>query len=154
MRVGLQQVEHADLRSADPASPTRRALSDTGSNVTPMTDTELLTTVIGGVSATAELNEVSQPLGYAVTHTTRGVIGGTEHQSQRFTLHRLDKPVASGPSFSTTEDVRAALAEIAKLPRWRIELAENDSVVFDPAELTITDTASGESFCLRAGALV
>ena len=44
------------------------------------------------------LNEISQPLGYAVTATT-----SVEDQStQQFTVHRLDQTVASGPKFATT----------------------------------------------------
>jgi hypothetical protein len=60
------------------------------------------------------LNEISQPLGYAVTATT-----SLEDQStQRFTVHRLDQTVASGPTFATTEEVRAHFEAIAKLPLW------------------------------------
>jgi hypothetical protein len=46
------------------------------------------------------LNEISQPLGYAVTATT-----SLEDQStQQFTVHRLDQTAASGPKFATTEE--------------------------------------------------
>ena len=88
------------------------------------------------------LNEMSQPLGYAVTANT-----SVEDQStQVFTVHRLDQTVASGPKFATTEEVRAHLEAIAKLPLWRLDLVNNSAIVFDPAQLEVTDATSGESF--------
>jgi len=42
------------------------------------------------------LNEISQPLGYAVTATT----SVEDPSTQRFTVHRLDRTVASGPKFA------------------------------------------------------
>jgi hypothetical protein len=38
--------------------------------------------------------------------------------------------------------------EIAKLPRWRLDL-DDDSIIFDPETLTITDRNTDESFSLR-----
>jgi hypothetical protein len=88
------------------------------------------------------LNELSQPLGYAVTATTT-----VDDQSmQHFTIHRLDKTVANGPKFATIEEVRAHLEAIAKLPLWRRDLVNNSAIVFDPAELEITDPTTAESF--------
>src|ERR1700757_4864319 len=60
------------------------------------------------------LNEISQPLGYAVTAATTA----DDQSTQQFMVHRLDQPVASGPRFATTEEVRAHLEAIAKLPLW------------------------------------
>src|ERR1700676_4385821 len=95
------------------------------------------------------LNEISQPLGYAVTATT-----SVEDQSmQQFTVHRLDQTVASGPKFATIEAVRAHLEAIAKLPVWRLDLVNNSAIVFDPAELEITDPRRGESFSFRGWGL-
>jgi hypothetical protein len=95
------------------------------------------------------LNEISQPLGYAVTATTT-----VEDQSmQQFTIHRLDQSVASGPKFATIEEVRAHLEAIAKLPLWRLDLVNNSAIVFDPAELEITDPTTGESFSFRGWGL-
>ena len=95
------------------------------------------------------LNEISQPLGYAVTATT-----SVEDQSaQEFTVHRLDQTVASGPRFATTEEVRAHLQAIAKLPLWRLDLVGNSSILFDPAELEVTDVTTGESFSFRGWGL-
>jgi hypothetical protein len=95
------------------------------------------------------LNEISQPLGYAVSATT-----SVEDQSaQYFTLHRLDQPVASGPKFATTEEVRAHLEAIAKLPLWRLDLVNNSAIVFDPAQLEVTDATTGESFSFRGWGL-
>ncbi|HTQ19367.1 hypothetical protein [Mycobacterium sp.] len=95
------------------------------------------------------LNEVSQPLGYAVSATT-----SVEDQStQQFTLHRLDQLVASGPKFATTEQVRAHLEAIAKLPLWRLDLVNNSAIVFDPAQLEVTDATTGESFSFRGWGL-
>ena len=91
------------------------------------------------------LNELSQPLGYAVTATTT-----VDDQSmQHFTIHRLDKTVANGPKFATIEEVRAHLEAIAKLPLWRRDLVNNSAIVFDPAELEITDPTTAESFSFR-----
>jgi len=85
------------------------------------------------------LNEISQPLGYAVTATT-----SLEDQStQQFTVHRLDQTVASGPKFATAEEVRAHFEAIAKLPLWRLDLVNNSAIVFDPAELEVTDATTG-----------
>lgn len=95
------------------------------------------------------LNEISQPLGYAVTATTSVEVQST-HQ---FTVHRLDQPVASGPRFATTEEVRAHLEAIAKLPLWRLDLVNNSAIDFDPAQLEVTDATSGESFTFRGWGL-
>ncbi len=95
------------------------------------------------------LNEVSQPLGYAVTATT-----SVEDQStHQFTVHRLDETVASGPKYATTEEVRARLEAIAKLPLWRLDLENNSAIVFDPAALEVTDATTGESFSFRGWGL-
>ena len=95
------------------------------------------------------LNEISQPLGYAVTAMT-----SVEDQStQQFALHRLDQNVGSGPKFATAEEVRARLEAIAKLPIWRLDLVDNSGIVFDPAQLEVTDATSGESFSFRGWGL-
>jgi hypothetical protein len=95
------------------------------------------------------LNEISQPLGYAVTATT-----SLEDQSaQQFTVHRLDQTVASGPKFATSEEVRTHFEAIAKLPLWRLDLVNNSGIVFDPAELEVTDATTGESFSFRGWGL-
>ena len=91
----------------------------------------------------------SQPLGYAVTATT-----SVEDQStQQFTVHRLDQTVASGPKLATTEEVHAHLEAIAKLPLWRLDLVNNSAIVFNPAQLDVTDATSGESFSFRGWGL-
>src|ERR1700747_74299 len=77
------------------------------------------------------LNEISQPLGYAVTATT-----SVEDQStQQFTVHRLDHRVASGPRFATTEEGRGHLEEIAELPLWRLDLVNNSAIAVDTGKL-------------------
>jgi len=95
------------------------------------------------------LNEISQPLGYAVTAST----SVDDQSTQQFTVHRLDQTVASGPKFATIEGVRAHLEAIAKLPAWRLDLVNNSAIVFDPAELEITDPSTGESFSFRGWGL-
>ena len=95
------------------------------------------------------LNEISQPLGYAVTAST----SVDDQSTQQFTVHRLDQTVASGPKFATIEEVRAHLEAIAKLPAWRLDLVNNSAIVFDPAELEITDPSTGESFSFRGWGL-
>ena len=95
------------------------------------------------------LNEISQPLGYAVTAST----SVDDQSAQQFTVHRLDQTVASGPEFATIEDVRAHLDAIAKLPVWRLDLVNNSAIVFDPAELEVTDPSTGESFSFRGWGL-
>ncbi len=91
------------------------------------------------------LNELSQPLGYAVTATTTV----DDPSMQHFTIHRLDKTVANGSKFATIQEVRAHLEEIAKLPLWRRDLVNKSAIVFDPAELEITDPTTAESFSFR-----
>ena len=87
--------------------------------------------------------------GVCVTATTT-----VEDQStQQFTVHRLDQTVASGPKFATTEEVRAHLEAVAKLPLWRLDLVNNSAIVFDPAELEVTDATTGESFSFRGWGL-
>jgi hypothetical protein len=95
------------------------------------------------------LNEISQPLGYAVTAST----SVDDQSAQQFTVHRLDQTVASGPEFATIEEVRAHLEAIAKLPVWRLDLVNNSAIVFDPAELEVTDPSTGESFSFRGWGL-
>lgn len=95
------------------------------------------------------LNEISQPLGYAVTAAT-----SVEDQSgQQFTVHRLDQTVASGPKFATAEEVRVHLEAIAQLPLWRLDLVNNNAIVFDSAELEVTDPTTGKSFSFRGWGL-
>jgi hypothetical protein len=106
-------------------------------------------TVHGSMQAAHELNQRSQPLGYAVTMATGAELGTNQpHSYRRFTVHRIDKPVASGPSFETAAEVHSYLDELEKLPRWRLDL-DDDSIKFDNKELTITDTRTGDSFCLK-----
>jgi hypothetical protein len=95
------------------------------------------------------LNEISQPLGYAVTATA----SAEDQSAQQFTVHRLDQTVASGPKFATTEEVRAHLEGFAKLPLWRLDLVNNSAIVFDPAQLEVTDATTGESFSFRGWGL-
>jgi hypothetical protein len=95
------------------------------------------------------LNEISQPLGYAVTAST----SLEDLSTQQFTVHRLDQTVASGPKFATTEDVRAHFDAIAKLPLWRLDLVDNSAIIFDPAQLQVTDASTGESFSFRGWGL-
>jgi hypothetical protein len=95
------------------------------------------------------LNEMSQPLGYAVTATT----SVEDESTQQFTIHRLDQTVASGPKFATAEEVRDHLEAIAKLPLWRLDLVNNSAIVFDPTQLEVTDATSGESFSFRGWGL-
>lgn len=95
------------------------------------------------------LNLLSQPLGYAVTRHA-GVGPGTHDPiAAQFTVHRIDHPADQGPSFDTADAVRAHLDELAKLPRWRLDL-DDDSIRFDTTSLTVTDKRTGESFCLKA----
>jgi len=61
--------------------------------------------------------------------------------------------VASGPKFATTGEVRAHFEAIAKLPLWRLDLVNNSAIVFDPAELEVTDATTGESFSFRGWGL-
>jgi hypothetical protein len=107
---------------------------------------EHLTDVAGECN---RFNEISRPLGYAVTATTTA----DDPTVQQFTIHRLDKTVASGPKFATVEEARAHLEAIAKLPLWRLDLLDNSAIVFDPAELEITDPSTGESFSFRGWGL-
>lgn len=103
----------------------------------------------GTLQAAHELNQQSQPLGYAVTMAAGFEVGTADpHSYRRFTVHRIDKPVSSGPSFETAADVYSYLDELEKLPHWRLDL-DDDSIEFDNEELTITDKRTGESFCLK-----
>lgn len=113
------------------------------------TDRETLQNMVNVTVASGELNEISQPLGYAVTHAACGTLGNDDvPEYQRFTVHRVDKPVAHGPSFNTVEQVREHLDALANLPCWRLDL-DDPSVEFDDTELSIKDTESGESFSLK-----
>ncbi|WP_459979993.1 hypothetical protein, partial [Mycobacterium avium] len=103
----------------------------------------------GTVRAARDLNERAQPSGYAVTMSAGGEVGTKDPQSyRRFTVHRIDKPVASGPSFATAAEVESFLDAVEKLPRWRLDL-DDGSITFDNTELTVTDVRTGESFCLK-----
>lgn len=101
------------------------------------------------VAATDGLNLLSQPLGYAVTGHTDVGQGTDDPTARQFTVHRIDHPVCQGTSFDTADGVRAHLDELAKLPRWRLDL-DDDSIRFDTTTLTVTDKRTGESFCLKA----
>jgi hypothetical protein len=117
-----------------------------------MLDTVLMNddgTLPGTLEAVRELNQRSQPLGYAVSVAAGTELGTNEpHSYRRFTIHRIDKPVASGPSFDTAANAHVYLDEVERLPRWRLDL-NDDSIAFDNKELTITDVRTGDSFCLK-----
>jgi hypothetical protein len=114
-----------------------------------MTDWETLQNMTDTSAEAKELNAIAQPLGYAVTFAAGGTLGNNAAPDyRRFTIHRIDKPVASGPSFPSAAAVKEHLEQIAALPLWRLDL--NDaSIEFDPAELSIKDVMTGETFSLR-----
>jgi hypothetical protein len=97
---------------------------------------------------TNELNALSQPMGYAVTHHADADPALDPPADRRFTVHRMDQPSGEGPTFHSARDVRGYLDGLEKLPRWQLDL-DDDSVEFDNTTLTVTDKNSGESFCLR-----
>jgi hypothetical protein len=114
-----------------------------------MTDRETLQNMTDTFAEANALNEIAQPLGYTVTSTAGGTLGNDDAPDRRrFTIHRIDKPVASGPSFPTAEAVGERLDQIAELPLWRLDL-DDASIEFDPTELSIKDVATGESFSLQ-----
>lgn len=118
-----------------------------------MTDWETVQYMSDTAKAADELNKLSQPLGYAVTFSARGELGGDKTLNyKRFTVHRIDQPVASGPTFDAADDVRAYLDQLAQLPCWRLDL-DGDSIDFDNKTRTITDRSSGESFSLAGWGL-
>jgi hypothetical protein len=100
------------------------------------------------VVETNTLNAVSQPLGYAVTCRASGAPEEQRPANRRFTVHRIDQPIAQGPSFESADDARNYLDELETLPRWRLDL-NDDSVEFDSRALTVTDRRTGDSFCLK-----
>jgi len=68
-----------------------------------------------------QLNQVAQPLGYAITYRAGTNIDGSR-TDQTFTVHRVDEPVASGPAFYSAADLKAHLEELAALPAWHADL--------------------------------
>ena len=114
-----------------------------------MNDRETLQNITDTAAAAKQLNEIAQPLGYAVTMSAGGTLGNdAAPDHRRFTIHRIDQPVASGPSFPSAETVKEHLDQIAVLPLWRLDLNDS-SIEFDRAELSIKDVATGETFNLR-----
>lgn len=114
-----------------------------------MTDRETLQNMTDTLGASKALNEIAQPLGYAVTMSAGGTLGDdAAPDHRRFTIHRIDKPVASGPSFPSADAVKEHLEHISTLPLWRLDL-NDPSIEFDPATFTIKDVATGETFNLR-----
>jgi hypothetical protein len=69
-------------------------------------------------------------LGYWIVHIGHG-----------FLLHRFDEPRVYGEWFSTEKDLRARLAEVADLPRWRLPLRDNPMVEHFPYGVLVTDEA-------------
>jgi hypothetical protein len=116
--------------------------------VYPASDSAAADNMRAAVAETNELNAASQPLGYAVTCQAGGGAHKEPATHRRFTVHRIDHPVAHGPSFESADDVRSYLDALKKLPRWRLDLDDN-SVEFDNRTLTVTDKRSGEGFCLK-----
>lgn len=118
-----------------------------------MSDWDTLQNMTNTAKAAKRLNDISQPLGYAVTMAAGGSLSGNAAPDyQRFTVHRIDRPIASGPSFDTEDGAAEHIEKLAKLPLWRLDL-DDDSIEFDNAELTITDKATGETFCLKGWGL-
>jgi hypothetical protein len=72
-----------------------------------MSDWDTVQNISDAARAAKELNSISQPLGYAVTFSAGGALGSdSPPDHQRFTVHRIDQPVASGPSFARAEEVQ------------------------------------------------
>lgn len=118
-----------------------------------MSDWDTVQNMTDTAKAADTLNQIAQPLGYAITFSAGGGLAGDPTPDhQRFTVHRIDQPVASGPSFSTTEATYTYIDALAKLPVWRLDL-DDDSIEFDGPERTIRDKQSGESFCLKGWSL-
>lgn len=118
-----------------------------------MSDRDTFQNAANAARAADELNTISQPLGYAITFTAGGGLGADPTpDQQRFTVHRIDRPVASGPSFDTAEAAAAYLAQVAELPLWRLDL-DDESIEFDGPQLTIKDRRTGDSFCLKGWGL-
>ena len=69
-------------------------------------------------------------LGYWITHIGSG-----------FLLYRFDEPRVLGEWFSAEQekDLRARLAEIADLPRWRLPLRDNPMVKHYKYGVVVTD---------------
>ena len=87
----------------------------------------------------SDLDNKARLLGYWFVRVSDPIVGG-------FLLYRFDEPRVLGEWFSAEKDLRARLAEIADLPRWRLPLSDNPMVEHYKYGVVVIDDIVGRRF--------
>lgn len=105
-------------------------------------------------AATADrLQLKSFPLGYNTMNTVKTEFGTGCPPTVVFHLRRIDHLSIPTQDFASEADVEAHLEQLAKLPRWRLDLTGNPQVREEQSPgrpfTTFVDVATGEEFSVR-----
>jgi len=95
----------------------------------------------------------SFPLGYNTMHTVKMETGTGKPPTVVYHLRRIDHLSLPTHDFATEADVEAHLAQLANLPRWRLDLTGDPQVREEQSPdrpfTTFVDVATGEEFSVR-----
>ena len=104
-------------------------------------------------STADRLQVKSFPLGYNVMHTVSMETGTGLPPTVVFHLRRIDHLSLPTQDFGSVSDVEAHLAQLAKLPRWRLDLTGDPQIREEQSPdrpfTTFIDVATGEEFSVR-----
>lgn len=95
----------------------------------------------------------SFPLGYNTMNTVKMETGMGSPPTVVFHLRRIDHLSIPTHDFASEADVQAHLDQLAKLPRWRLDLTGDPQVREEQSPdrpfTTFVDVATGEEFSVR-----
>lgn len=95
----------------------------------------------------------SFPLGYNVMNTVKMEMGSGLSPTVVFHLRRIDHLSVPTEDFASESAVEARLEQLAKLPRWRLDLTGDPQVREEQSPedpfTTFVDVATGEQFSVR-----
>jgi hypothetical protein len=95
----------------------------------------------------------SFPLGYNTMNTVTMETGTGSPPTVVFHLRRIDRLSIPAQDFASEADVEAYLDQLAKLPRWRLDLTGDPQVREEQSPdrpfTTFVDVATGEEFSVR-----
>lgn len=120
----------------------------------PAEEGRLMAAALTASFATADRLQLrSFPLGYNTMNTVKMESGTGSPPTVVFHLRRIDHLSMPTEDFASEADVEARLDQLAKLPRWRLDLTSDPQVreVQSPDRpyTTLVDVATGEEFSVR-----
>lgn len=104
-------------------------------------------------STADRLQLLSFPLGYNTMKTVKMDYGTGSPPTVVYHLRRIDHLSIPTHDFASEADVKAHLDQLAKLPRWRLDLTGDPQVREEQSPdrpfTTFVDVATGEEFSVR-----